>query len=583
MLGRIATTACLALALTLIGAQSFAASGDALIDYNLGLAARESGDSEAAYKRFKKACLAEEGLAEACLAWAELAAEKENPKDIKRALGSAVMLDPANITARYELAMMLIAKQDWVWAAEHLAEAVTHTENDQDRALLRYYLGYVKFKDGALDEAAKQLALAHRDLPADLAQKASYYRALIARDQDKHKKATSMFERAAEGPDEEIAAAAKAQLTAGTAFPRPEWFAGQVSASFGLSTHPSAAFLDDPGAVGETNPALQSVFRGDVVFSTPAYAHGFYGMFTAYREQNWTEIGDGGEQASEFDVGDMNITLFILQLAYVHRTRSSGLEHEIRVGVDYETQFFDHMPVKQDDGTYVPEEDPFGLNTFAAAEKLWWSMAPSRDSIWSIRFKIEERANYLDRNQSAVRLRLRLHNTSYFLGRTLQLKTMAGGRYYRTYHDPKVIKYDRLIPEGSLDLRWTSPWPRLAVLVGGMLRYNWYLNSKLNEENSFRPAYLDNPQFSQEQNEQFEADYYDLTRHDFEWELTAELQFKVWPRGVIALRYLHHQRLSNLDDAPVPVANLTGVYERVPHSEFGYTQDLVLLEVKQGF
>jgi tetratricopeptide (TPR) repeat protein len=579
MLGRIATTGCTALALFLLGALAQAASGDAQIEYHLGLAAREQGDLEAAYKRFKNACMADEGLADACLAWAELAAEQENQKDVKRALGSAVMLDPKNVRARFELAMMLIAKEDWVWAGEHLAEGVTAAENDRDRALMRYYLGYVKFKEGALDEASRQLALAIRDLPEDLAQKAVYYRALISREQGKHSKATSLFGRASEGPDQTVADAAREQLAANTAFPRPRWFAAQVSASFGLNTHPSAAFLDDPGA--DSDPALQSVFRGDAIFSTPGYDHGFHAMFTAYREQNWTELGDSGE--SEFDVHDMNITLFIQQLAYVGRVRGASLEHEIRLGVDGETQFLDHMPVKQTDGTYVPQKDPFGLNTFALAQKLWWSMAPSRDSIWSLRLKVEERPNYIDRDQSAVRLRFRTHNTSYFFDRALQLKAMVGGRYYRTFHDPAVIKYDRLVPEGSIDLRWTTPWPRLSVLAGGAVKYNWYLNSRLNEENSFRPTYVDNPQFTAEQNDQFEADYYDLTRHDFEWEVSAEVQVATWPRGVIALRYLHHQRLSNLDEAPVPVANLTGEFERVPHTEFGYTQDLVLLEVKQGF
>jgi len=579
MFGRFAITLILSLALNGIGASALADSGDAQIDYNLGLAARESGDVEAAYKRFKSACMADAGIPEACLEWAELAADEENAKDVKRALGSAVMLDPGNIEARYELAMLLLAKQDWVWAAEHLAEGVANAKNDQDRALMRYYLGYAQLKEGLLEDANKQFALATRDLPADLAQKAIYYRGLIARDQGEGNKATSLFERAAEGPDETVASAARSQLTSGTAFPRPDGLAGQVSASFGLNTHPSSAFLDDPGA--ESDPALQSVFRGDLVLGAGGYQHGFYGMFTAYREQNWTELGDGG--SSEFDLHDMNITLFILQLAYVNRTRGKSLEHEIRIGLDGETQFLDHMPVKQTDGSYVPEEDPFGLNTFALAQKIWWSMAADRDSVWSIRLKVEERPNYIDRDQSAVRLRLRLHNTTYFVDRTLQLKSMVGGRYYRSYRDPKVIKYDRLVPEGSVDLRWTSPWPRLSALVGGLLRYNWYLNSRLNEENSFRPAYMDNPQFTAEQNDQFEADYYDLTRHDFEWEVKAEVQVAAWPRGVIALKYLHHQRMSNLDDAPVPVANLTGVYERVPHTEFGYTQDLVLLEVKQGF
>lgn len=579
MLERFAITCLFACAPMLAAAPAAAASGDAQIEFHLGLAARERGDLDEAFERFKSGCMAEEGLAESCLAWAEIAGERGDHKAVKRALGSAVMLDPSNIRARYELALMLIAKQDWVWAAEHLAEGVTHAESDQDRALMRYYLGYVKYKEEVLDEAAKHLALASRDLPPDLKQKAIYYRALIARQQGKHKKAMSLFERAAAGPDQTVAEAARAQMTAGTAFPRPDGFAGQVSASFGLNTHPSAAFLDDPGT--ETDPALQSVFRGDAVLGAGGYQHGLYGMFTAYREQNWVELGDGGE--SEFDVHDMNITLFILQLAYVNRTRASNLEHEIRLGLDGETQFLDHKPVKLPDGSYVPEKDPFGLTTWALAQKIWWSMSSTPDSIWSLRLKVEERPHYIDRNQSAIRLRLRAHNTSYFLDRTLQLKTMVGGRYYRTYHDPAVIKYDRLMPEGSLDLRWTSPWPRLVASVGGMLRYNWYPNSRLNADNSFRPTYMNNQQFSQEQNDRFEAEYYDLTRHDFEWEVKAEVQVNAWPRGVVALRYLHHQRMSNLDDAPVPVANITGVYERVPHTEFGYTQDLVLLEVRQGF
>lgn len=581
MLERNATTAILVLALTLIGATVGAASGDALIDYNLGLAARESGDSKAAYKRFKKACLAEDGLAEACLAWADLAAEQENDKDVKRALGSAVMLDPTNVAARYELAMMLIAKQDWVWAAEHLAEAVAHTDNTQDRALLRYYLGYVEFKEGTLEEAAKHLALAQRDLPADLAQKASYYRALIARDQDKHEKASALFERAAEGPDEEIAAAARAQLTAGTAFPRPDGFAGQVSASFGLNTHPSSAFLDNAGS--ETDPTLQSVFRGDVVFSTPAYDHGFYGVFTAYREQNWIELGDGdGDQGeSEFDIGDMNLTLFMLQAAYIYRTRGLGLEHEIRLGADYEMQFLDHAPEEVTDGVWSPREDAFGLLGWGLGGKLWWSMAADPSSVWSIRLKIQGRPNEVEVDRSAMRIRLRLAHDRDFLDRTLRLKLLAGGWYDRTYENPQIIKYDRLVGEGSADLTWTTPWPRLSATVGFAVDYNWYLNSKLNEENSFRPEYIGNDQFTQEQNEQFEAEYYELTRHDFEWELSAEIALRAWWKATVAITYVHHQRLSNLDDAPVPPDPNTGL--RLRPRDTGYVRDIVMLEIRQGF
>ena len=32
-----------------------------------------------------------------------------------------------------------------------------------------------------------------------------------------------------------------------------------------------------------------------------------------------------------------------------------------------------------------------------------------------------------------------------------QLKLLAGGRYDRSYNDPAIIKYDRLMPEGWID------------------------------------------------------------------------------------------------------------------------------------
>jgi len=566
-------------ALALLGAPALAASGDAQIDYHLGLAAREQGDADGAYKRFKNACLAEDGLADACLAWAELAAAKDDEKNVKRALGSAVMLDPKNVRARYELAMMLIEKKDWVWAAEHLAEGVAAAEDAGDRALMRYYLGYAKLKEGELDEAARQLSLAQRDLPPKLAQKASYYRALIARHQEKHEKAAALFERAAEGPDATVAAAAKAQLTAGTAFPRPDGFAGQISASFGLNTHPSSAFLDNAGS--ETDPTLQSVFRGDVVFSTPAYDHGFYGVFTAYREQNWTELGDDTGETSAFDVHDMNFTLFMLQAAYIYRTRGLGLEHEVRFGADGEMQFLDHAPEEVAEGVWSPEEDAFGLLGWALGGKLWWSMAADPSSVWSIRLKVEGRPNAVEADRSAMRLRLRLAHNRDFLDRALRLKLLAGGRYDRTYKNPEVIKYDRLVGEGSADLTWTTPWPRLSATVGVAIDYNWYLNSKLNEENSFRPTYVDNPLFSAEQNADFEAEYYDLTRHDFEWELSAEIAVRAWWKATIAVTYQHHQRLSNLDEAPVPVDPSTG--QRLRPHDIGYVRDIVMLEIRQGF
>jgi Tfp pilus assembly protein PilF len=568
-------------AMLLAAVPALAASGDAQIDFALGLAAAEKDDTDEAYKRFKAACMAEDGLADACLRWAALAAAKDNKKDVKRALGSAVMLDPEDITARYELALMLLAKKDWVWATEHLTAAIDHAKTDQDRAVLRYTLGYAKLKAGETDAAAKQFALAGRHLPPELEQRATYFRALIAREAGKHTKAAALMERATTGPDAIVADAAAAQLASWTAFPRHDGFAGQISASLGINTHPSAAFLDDPSSVAETDPTLQSVFRGDVILGAGGYEHGLHALFTVYREQNWTELGDSGGSPSAFDIHDMNITLFMLQPAYVFRTRGS-LEHEIRIGVDSELQFLDHAPERDgDEGEWYPSQDAFGLFGWALGGKLWWSMAADPSSIWSVRIKVEGRPNQIEADRSTVRTRLRLAHNRYFLERKLQLKLLAGGRYDRSYNDPAVIKYDRLMPEGWIDLKWKTPWPRLSALVGAKIKYNWYLNSTQNEENSFRPEFISVDGFTDEQNAGFETNYYDLARHDFEWEVGAEVAVKAWWKATIALTYKHHQRLSNLDEAPVPKNPDTG--ERVPAREYGYTKDVVMLELRQGF
>jgi tetratricopeptide (TPR) repeat protein len=581
-------TLVLALSLALCG-PAFAGTGDALIEHNLGLAAREAGDLDAAYEHFKTACMASDGLAAACLAWGRLAAERENTRDVKRALGSAVMLDPTDVDARYELAMMLLAKEDWTWAIEHLTEAIPHAEAPADKALLQYYLGYALFKSGELEEATKQLARAGRALPPALKQRALYYRGLIAKRLGQDSKAVGLMQRVADqvsppDPEYDAPAAARAHLMAWTAFPRRDGFGGQLLASFGLNTHPSVAFLDDPGT--KTNPTLQSIFRGDALWNyARSYSHGFGAIFTAYREQNWVELGDEGDDENLFTSQDMNITLFMLQAAYLGRARSANLEHEIRVGVDGELQFLDHVPERSvPGGPYQPSPDPFGLFGAALGGKVWWSMAADPSSIWSLRFKVEGRPNQVEADRSTVRLRLRLLHTRYFLERSLQLKLLVGGRYDRSYEDPAVIKYDRLLPEGWLDLRWTTPWPRLTVLAGGKLKYNWYLNSRQNAENSFRPTFIDNPDATADQNAEWEREYYDLTRHDFEWEASLEAAVAAWTRGTVALRYTHHSRYSNLDSAPVPLMqNETGQWERVRPTEYGYGQDLVVLEVRQAF
>jgi tetratricopeptide (TPR) repeat protein len=570
----------LATALLLAGGAASAADPDALIAFELGRAALARGDEPQASDRFREACLAEEGLAEACLEWAELARARGESRDRARALGSAVMFAPDDPRARLAMAAMLLEKGDFTWAIEHLEAGAAATGDEEDRALLRYYLGYALFKNGDLEDAARQLALASRALPSDLNQKALYYRALVARARGDRELAQAMIVQAGEGPAPELSAAAEARMVSWSAFPRPAGLGGQLSASFGINTYPAVAFLDEPGM--ETAPALTSVFRGDLVLGTGGYTHGYQGMLTAYRDQAWVELGDtAGERA--FSATDMNVTLFLLQNAFVFCGRAGGLEHELRIGMDGELQFLDHPPTLGGDGTWRPAADAFGLFTFAVAEQLWWSMAPDDDSSWSLRLRVEQRPNLIDEDRSTVRTRLRVHHVRFVLDRALQLKAMLGGRYDRSYQDPRVIKYDRLLPEARLDLRWNTPWKRLSVLGGGELRYNWYLNSRGNAANSFRPTYVANPQFSAEENAAFAAEYYDLTRHDFEWSAQAELQLAAWVRATLALRYTHAARRSNLDGAPVPMLEGDDGFERLPRATYGYDQDIVLLELTQRF
>jgi len=559
-----------------------AGPGDARIHHELGLAAEARGDIDEAYRRFGKACMASDGLADSCLKWAELARERGEGKDLKRALSSAVMLAPEDIRARMALAAMLIEKTDWVWAAEHLAEAIPHARADEDRALLRYYLGYVRYKNGEREEAGRQLALATPHLPPDLAQKAAYYRALAAREEDKPAKAHALMQESSAGPDEEIAAAAESRIVSWSAFPRPGGWSGNATASLGVNTHPATAFLDDPGT--ESAPVLQSQFRADAVWGwSSGWAHGLQLNGTAYRDQNWTELSEGTSE-NAFEPGDFNLTLFMLQAAYIGRARSGSSEHEVRIGVDGETQFMDHVPEYLGEGQgYAPSEDPFGLYTWALGAKVWWAFSAEPGSVWAARLKVEARPNYIDENRGSVRLRLRLLNTRDFLDRALQLKVLLGGRYDRTYHDPSVIKYDRLLPEARLDLRWNTPWDRLSVRAGLDLKYNWYLNSRLNEENSFRPTYLDNPEFGEDENERFEAEYYDLERHDFEWRADLEILISAWCKAQIALSYSFHQRISNLDDAPVPMEDSSGEWRRVAATEYGYDQHMAFVGVRQRF
>ena len=582
---------------------------DAEVDYGSGLAAEKDGREGDAYAAFKRACLAERGHARACLAWADLAAKRpesdpDREKDVKRALGSAVMLDPGSTEARYALGLALLEKQDWTWAIEHLEAGLAGATKPADKALLRYYLGYAQFKSGALEDADRQLAQAERDLPDVQAQRCRFYRGVIAETQKKGDKAAAMFRAAEAGPDPEIARAVVARRAAATAFPRADGVRGQLMASIGMNTHPTAAAFDDPGLAGA--PVLQSVFRGDLSVAKGSYTHGFLGAATLYREQSWTEIGPSRSAetdaqlyvANEVSPADTNLTHFQTQLSYLWRGFGTRMEHEVRLGLDAEMQFLDHNvsfeePAAADAGadpclagSYEKSADVFELYSAAIGERLWWSFAKTKSATWSLQLKHEWRPNRMDPDRSSNRFRVRVQRLRWFLDRTLQLKAYAGLRYDRTYKHAAVVKYDKLQPEASFELKWSTPLPHFSALIGGKLLYHWYMNSVQNEENSFRPQFAGNPEFSTAENDGFERDYYDLARRDFEWELSAELQFDLWKSALLAVRYVHHQRTSNIDAAPRPMIPVDGCgapYQRNPAQPFGYTQDIAALELRQSF
>jgi hypothetical protein len=556
-----------------------------------GAIAAQEGDATAGTDRARDRCTAENGDAAACLRWAALARGARNDRDAKRALATAVTLEPGNVRARFELGLLLLERRDTTWAAQELAEAVKLANGAADRALARYYLGYALLKDGRTAEAASALAEARPGLPPSLAQRCDFYAALAARDRGDEGEAAVLMGRAAGGEDARWSDAAQGRLASWSAFPRVDGVAGRVSASLGVNTHPSSAFLDSPDE--GSLPVLQSVFRGDVLYGLGGYAHGGQASLTLYREQNWTELGDREEPdpadaaaalPNAFEPSDFNATVFLGQLTYVARGRLGGLENELRLGADGEVQFLDHVPVRSGwRGPYEPSQDAFGLAAWAAGGRIGWSIAIDPATILGARLKVELRPNEIDHDRSAVRTRLDLLGSRSFLRGALELDADAGGRYDRTYYDPAVIKYDRLLLDASADLAWHTPWPRLTLRAGGDLSYNSYLNSVGDAANSFRPEWVDTPLAGEAENRAFEADYYDLARQDVEWEARAEAGFALWWKAVAAITYRHHARVCNIDGLPTPAIDTGGGFERLPAPRYGYDQDVVMLELRQGF
>ncbi len=617
-------------------------TGDAVINYKLGLAAHSEGDPETAYKLFKKACMAENGIVDACLMWAELAEQKDDQKGVKRSLGSAILLDPGNIKARTMLAAKLIKKEDYPWAEEHLKEALLNAKIPSDVALIRYYLAYVYYRTERFEKATEEFEDIRDELPPTFAKRSDYYRALCAKRMDQQADGVALLQDVAENEIEagdKWAVAAEEVLESWSSYLKGEGINVRLSGSYGVNTHPSSAFLDT--VESEAKPVMQSIFRGDIMYNKKKGNKGFMGVITGYREQNWMELGEDASEeeeaetagdaahdtdlAEQFEAKDFNTTVFLAQAAFIGKTWGKRFEHELRFGVDGDVQFLDRPPLKDDLGGYYKSDILFKNTGWSLAGKVWWGFAKDKNTQYSLRLKVEGRPNYIDEDRSTVRYRLRLYNTRYSSDRKWQLKLMAGTRYDRAYHDPKVIKYDRVMPEAELSLRWNTPWSRLTAQFLGQIKYNWYLNSRQNQINSFRPQYLSIhpespvPMHTDEMDEHmaeaveaietdydrlvdllnayYEHEYYSLTRKDLEWELGGELQFNTWKGGQIVLLYKHHVRDSNIDDAPggryfepaLEPNRVSGEWETVypvqalPTPRYSYTRDVVMIELRQRF
>ncbi len=549
--------------------------GDAVIWYDLALAADGEGDAERAYALFRRSCLAFDGLAAACLEWADRAAKREDEDAVKQALASAVMLEPGNIEARFELAAFLIGKKDHTWAIEHLKAALKYSQDTAQRAVLSYYLGYAQLEAGLEDEARATLKGACCRLGGELETRCLFFRGLLAKNGGDRAAAHEHWSFAARNSGSDWGRAAGRRLRALHRFIWPDGLSAQVRAALALNTYPVSAFLEEADI--ETPSALQTTLRADVIWGYTGPDEGLSAVGTVYREQSLAELG-GASSDSPFSASDFNLTLFMVQAAYVRRVLAGAAEHEVRLGLDGELQFLDRPPVKSVSGQWTPSQDAFGLLALAVGPKLWWSVASSDETVTALRLKLEARPNELERDRSTLRMRARLVHDRKFSPHW-STRLLTGLRYDRAYWRPDIIKYDRLLPEGQASLTWQTPWRRLSATAHALFRYNWYLNARGDKENSFRPAWLDVPSLSKEQNAAARDDYFRLTRRDLEWEVGVELLARLWPGGKLAVIYRYHERQSNIDDAPVP--SFAGV--SVPSPSYGYDQHWLAAELRHVF
>ena len=560
---------------------------DGVIAYHQGLCAEASGETTSAFKYFRTACLAANGVFDACLRLDAMAKAKGDTKTRKQALASAVMLRPNDVGARFELAVLLLEHEDYAFAEMHLSSALELATRPNNRALLHYYLGYVCFKLARAIDAKDHFEQAD-PLPPSVAQKRDFFLGRIAVAADDRVSCFASLKSAERGPDAAVAEAAEQWRLAASIFPFRTSIGGRMSADIGINTRPASAFLDAPGT--EASITLGSIFRADGTLRRAFDDNLVEGALTVYRDQGWTTFGgdkpddeDGiSSSASRIPDSDFYLTLALVQAGYRRHLVGKRFEHELRVLAEGEVQLLDGVPQKGRSGDF--ESGPFGVYAYGVGGRLWWTFARYPAAKTGARFRVDGRPNLSDVDRSAIRFRWRLVHTRYFLSRTLKTEGIVGLRYDRTVHDPSIIKYDRLLPELSLDADWQSPLPRLSFLLGVTGKVNWYLNSAENEDNTFRGAWMPEPGLDVPENEAAEAAYYrEQTRLDGELEVRFETQVALWKRASFILNVRYHQRISNMDNAAVPDHFTSASDIDTAATKYGYRQFVLALGLRQGF
>jgi len=575
------------LALVIVNLALFAAwpaRGDndarlAVAEARIALAA---GEEERARELLGPACLGEQGEVEACLLLAPLAASGDDQRTARMALAQAVTLDPRSLAARFALGVHFLERGDPDFAVLALGEALDLCVDEESRALVGAHLG-LALLTGDPAAAVARLRAARPLLDGPFAQRVDLALALGLERLARSGEGLPLADAASRGPDDGLAAAGERLVGRLSAFPLPPGLGGRLGLAAGVDTHPSSAFLDDAGE--STPPVLKTVLRGDLYGGLGGWSHSLQGALAVYRDQMVVELGERepeseGGLAEGFSPRDLSLTLSLGRLGSTHHRLVGPGELELTARVGAESQHLDHAPAPAAPGQPLrPSDDPFGVLVWSVGGELIAALCTSPGAISRILIGVAPRWHEVDADRSVLRSRLELsHERDLLAGFALEL--VLRGRWDLAFHDPAVVKYDRVVAELGFGVDWQSPWSRLALELNGRAGGHFYLNARGDAGNSFRPGFIPPDGVDPAAAADLEAGYYDTTRQDLEWQAGLAARLRLWPRAELSLSYEHRQRVSNLDDLWRPVG-ADGAPVAAP--VYGYEQDVVLLGLGQAF